>query len=236
MWTCACKLVMIPEQTHCVICGAAKPTRACNCGRAATGHCRDCPEPLWATCTLFCSKCLGPLCEGCVEEVSEQDLCSTCASVGSKFVSASAGPVESDTRGTGTTVSKKRAAPSAGGGSVQKHAPYEHGRQKSHCKECGGSGICPHGRQKSYCKECGGSGICPHGRRKSQCKECGGSGICPHGRRKSQCKECGGSGICPHGREKRRCKECRAHAARKDDLKAQIDIVRGSLPLAALAC
>ena len=30
----------------------------------------------------------------------------------------------------------------------------EHGRQKSRCKECGGSGLCEHGRQKSQCKEC----------------------------------------------------------------------------------
>ena len=49
----------------------------------------------------------------------------------------------------------------------------EHGRQKSRCKECGGSGICEHGRQKSQCKECGGSSICEHGRQKRQCKECG---------------------------------------------------------------
>ena len=35
---------------------------------------------------------------------------------------------------------------------------------------------CPHGRQKSVCKECGGSGLCPHGRRKRLCKECDGRG------------------------------------------------------------
>ena len=51
----------------------------------------------------------------------------------------------------------------------------EHGRVKSRCKECGGSGICEHGRQKSRCKECGRSGLCEHGRQKSRCKECGGS-------------------------------------------------------------
>ena len=39
----------------------------------------------------------------------------------------------------------------------------EHGREKSYCKECGGSGICPHGRNKRYCKDCGGSQICAHG-------------------------------------------------------------------------
>jgi hypothetical protein len=54
----------------------------------------------------------------------------------------------------------------------------EHGKQKSRCKECGGSQICEHGKQKSSCKECGGSQICEHGKHKSSCKECGGSALC----------------------------------------------------------
>jgi hypothetical protein len=83
-----------------------------------------------------------------------------------------------------------------------------HGRQKSKCKECGGSSLCTHGRRKSRCKECGGSSLCTHGRRKSICKECGGSSLCTHGRVKSICKECGGSSICTHGRVKSICKEC----------------------------
>ena len=53
---------------------------------------------------------------------------------------------------------------------------------------------CPHGRQRSNCKECGGSGICDHGRRRSDCKECGGVSICEHGRVRSTCKECRGGG------------------------------------------
>jgi hypothetical protein len=84
----------------------------------------------------------------------------------------------------------------------------EHNRQKSRCKECGGSAICEHNRQKSTCKECGGSAICEHNRLKSWCKECGGSSICEHNRRKSTCKECGGSALCEHNRLKSRCKEC----------------------------
>ena len=84
----------------------------------------------------------------------------------------------------------------------------EHGKQKSKCKDCGGSQICPHNRIKSTCKDCGGSQICPHNRIKSTCKECGGSSICPHNRRKSTCKECGGTSICPHNRIKSTCKEC----------------------------
>jgi hypothetical protein len=84
----------------------------------------------------------------------------------------------------------------------------EHNKQKSSCKECGGSQICEHNKQKSQCKECGGSRICEHNKQKSSCKECGGSQICEHDRIKSQCKECGGSSICEHNRQKSICKEC----------------------------
>ena len=88
------------------------------------------------------------------------------------------------------------------------HKPCEHGRQKSQCRECGGSGICEHGKQKSRCKECGGSGICEHGKHKAYCKECGGSAYCEHGKQKARCKECGGSAYCEHGKHKHICKEC----------------------------
>jgi hypothetical protein len=84
----------------------------------------------------------------------------------------------------------------------------EHGKQKSRCKECGGSGICEHKRVRSRCTECGGSGICEHKRVRSQCTECGGSQICEHNRRKDRCIECGGSSICEHKRVRSRCKEC----------------------------
>ena len=43
-------------------------------------------------------------------------------------------------------------------------------------------GYCEHGRQKSRCKDCGGSGICEHRRQRRECKDCGGSGICEHRR------------------------------------------------------
>jgi len=50
----------------------------------------------------------------------------------------------------------------------------EHQRQRSMCKECGGScrqsSICVH--QRSLCKECGGSSICVHQRQRSRYKEC----------------------------------------------------------------
>ena len=51
---------------------------------------------------------------------------------------------------------------------------------------------CEHGRERSRCKGCGGSGLCEHGRERSQCKECGGGSFCEHGRQRSKCKECGG--------------------------------------------
>ena len=75
---------------------------------------------------------------------------------------------------------RKRAPPTKG--------PCEHGvKPRSQCKVCR---ACPHGKKRSRCKECGGSGICEHGRERSRCKECGGSQICEHGRRRYQCKDC----------------------------------------------
>ena len=91
-------------------------------------------------------------------------------------------------------------------GTTKHRGPCKHGvKYRSNCKVCS---ACPHGRQRFHCKECGGSGICEHGRQRSQCKECGGSQICEHGRERSKCKECGGASICEHGRERYQCKEC----------------------------
>ena len=84
----------------------------------------------------------------------------------------------------------------------------EHGRERSRCKECGGSSICEHGRRRTMCKDCGGGSICEHGRRRTQCKDCGGSSICEHGRRRTMCKGCGGGSLCEHGRQRNTCKEC----------------------------
>ena len=83
-----------------------------------------------------------------------------------------------------------------------------HGRQKNHCKECGGASVCEHGRIRNQCVECGGANICEHGRQRNNCKECGGASICEHGRQRNQCKECGGTGICEHSKRKDICKEC----------------------------
>jgi hypothetical protein len=51
---------------------------------------------------------------------------------------------------------------------------------------------CPHGRQKSLCKDCGGSGICEHGKQKNNCKVCvNQSKLCvPHGNFKRTCRRC----------------------------------------------
>ena len=50
---------------------------------------------------------------------------------------------------------------------------------QKHCIECNRKNReqktrnkCEHERQKSKCKDCGGSSICSHGREKSTCKEC----------------------------------------------------------------
>lgn len=83
-----------------------------------------------------------------------------------------------------------------------------HGRQKSHCRECGGISICEHNRIRGRCKECGGSEICKHNKRRSRCVECGGSEICKHGRQIGTCKDCEGSQICHHNRQKSHCKDC----------------------------
>jgi len=92
--------------------------------------------------------------------------------------------------------------------SLLKHKKCVHGKQKSLCKECGGSGICEHGRRKDQCKECGGPAFCEHGKRKSICKDCCGVQICEHGKRKAHCKDCGGSAYCEHGKRKTHCKSC----------------------------
>lgn len=75
--------------------------------------------------------------------------------------------------------------------------------------------MCPHNKQKSFCKDCGGTGLCPHGKKKYDCKECGGSRICPHKKRKYLCVECGGSGTCQlHKKDKRYC-GCNNHKNNK---------------------
>ena len=73
--------------------------------------------------------------------------------------------------------------------------------------------ICPHNRQRSACKDCGGTSICPHNRQRSVCKDCGGASICQHNRQRSNCKDCGGSGICAHYRIRSQCKECKRRRA-----------------------
>ena len=84
----------------------------------------------------------------------------------------------------------------------------EHGRRRSHCKDCGGSQICEHGRQQNTCKDCGGSQICEHNRIRSQCKDCNGSQVCEHNRIRNTCKDCNGSQVCEHNRIRSNCKKC----------------------------
>ena len=88
----------------------------------------------------------------------------------------------------------------------------EYNRQKSRCKECGGSEICEHNRVRGRCKDCGGASFCEHNRRRNTCKDCGGGCICQHHKIRSKCIECGGGSICEHDMEKRRCKKCNFHS------------------------
>ena len=83
-----------------------------------------------------------------------------------------------------------------------------HGRQRSTCKQCGGSGICHHNIQRITCIQCGGASRCIHQRMKRLCHECGGKGICCHNQQKTQCKICGGSAICQHNIQRSHCIEC----------------------------
>ena len=85
----------------------------------------------------------------------------------------------------------------------------EHGKRKSRCKDCHGSGICIHNKEKYSCKDCGGTGICIHNKNKSTCKDCHGSQICSHNKNRSTCKNCNGSQICDHGIHRTSCKKCR---------------------------
>lgn len=79
--------------------------------------------------------------------------------------------------------------------------------KKQFCRECN-HGYCEHGKQKTHCRECGGSSFCEHGKQKHKCRECGGSAFCEHGKYKQFCRECGGSSICEHGKLKFQCREC----------------------------
>ena len=94
----------------------------------------------------------------------------------------------------GANVDEKRREELTTKGTKRKRAPRtkgpcEHGvKQRSRCKVCS---ACPHGRQRSKCKECGGSEICEHSRHRSRCKNCGGGAYCKHGGERRRCKECG---------------------------------------------
>ena len=83
-----------------------------------------------------------------------------------------------------------------------------HGREKAHCRNCGGSSFCIHGRQKSQCRDCGGSAFCVHDIRKETCRDCDGSAFCIHSIRKGNCRDCNGLGFCLHEKKIRSCRIC----------------------------
>ena len=72
-----------------------------------------------------------------------------------------------------------------------------------------------HNRQRSICKDYGGTRICQHNRERSgdRYKDCGRASICQHNRERIHCKDCGGSGICAHYRVRKSCKECKRRGA-----------------------
>jgi hypothetical protein len=89
---------------------------------------------------------------------------------------------------------------------VRKKCPHD--KQKSLCKECGGSSLCEHNIQKYYCIPCGGKGICTHNSIRQNCIKCKGVSICDHNKRRSRCKICKGGSICDHDKLKSRCSIC----------------------------
>jgi len=74
---------------------------------------------------------------------------------------------------------------------------FKEGRRLKTCYNCRSyaknyriKNKCPHDRQKSKCRDCGGTEICIHNNHKSYCKECGGSQICIHKKQRCICKTC----------------------------------------------
>ena len=85
---------------------------------------------------------------------------------------------------------KQTPTPASEPKTIEYHYYCIHKRQKSRCKECGGSQICKHNRNKAYCRDCGGSQICIHKKQRNQCKECKGLRICKHTNFMYCCEEC----------------------------------------------
>ena len=70
--------------------------------------------------------------------------------------------------------------------------------------------ICEHGRERSRCKECGGSAICEHGRQRSSARSAVGHQSASTVVVAMSARSAVGAAICEHGRQRHRCKECRA--------------------------
>jgi hypothetical protein len=65
------------------------------------------------------------------------------------------------------------------------------------CKEClvkhkiiSEKNKCEHGKRRTICRECSGTGICAHNRQRYTCKPCNGASICEHNQRRYDCKDC----------------------------------------------
>ena len=70
---------------------------------------------------------------------------------------------------------------------------------------------CPHGRLRTWCKHCLGSGYCDHLVQRQFCFVCKGSEICKHDKNRAYCAECGGRLLCRVCRKRRvfQIKVCR---------------------------
>jgi hypothetical protein len=90
--------------------------------------------------------------------------------------------------------------------SRKKGLSCEHGRERTRCKDCGGSSICKHNIVRTQCKACGGSGFCVHGRQKTRCTVCRGESTCEHDTVRKKCSICS----CVHGLQKGKCNQCKS--------------------------
>uniref|UniRef100_A0A0G4HLY7 TNFR-Cys domain-containing protein n=1 Tax=Chromera velia CCMP2878 TaxID=1169474 RepID=A0A0G4HLY7_9ALVE len=124
-------------------------------------------------------------------------------------------PVSADSHGAHFCEQGRRACPPRGGKQKAPLPPRPfcmHQRQRSKCKECGGSQVCAHGRIRSECKQCKGKSICEHGKRRTRCRDCGGGSFCEHAKRRDHCRICRPENFCQHGKRiestMRACRDC----------------------------
>ena len=84
-----------------------------------------------------------------------------------------------------------------------------HGKQKSKCVDCKGTGICEHNKVRSICKECKGGSLCVCGRPRSKCDYCKNPEVyCNHNKPRLNCRVCVPKPKCKHNQCKYECTLC----------------------------